>query len=197
MNNVSFCFLTVLLAVAPSTLLAQHEAAPVGDVERRLEELGIILPEPAAPVANYLPAVRTGNLVFLAGTGPLRPDGTYVTGRLGDDMTIAQGQAAARLAGIALLSALRAEIGDLNLVRRIVKVYGMVNSTTEFTHHPQVINGFSDLMVDVFGQRGRHARAVAGFNSLPLDFAVEIEMVVEIDDEGDDGHSCIPELSPK
>jgi enamine deaminase RidA (YjgF/YER057c/UK114 family) len=197
MNNALFCLLAVLLAVLPSTLLAQHEGPTVCDVERRLEELGIILPEPAAPVANYVPAVRTGNLVFLAGTGPLRPDGTYMTGRLSDDMTIEQGQAAARLAGIALLSALRAEIGDLNLVRRIVKVYGMVNSTAEFTNHPQVINGFSDLMVDVFGPRGRHARGVAGFVSLPLDFAVEIEMVVEVDYERQDGDQCIPEIDPK
>jgi enamine deaminase RidA (YjgF/YER057c/UK114 family) len=180
-------FLTMLLLVfailvAPDGVLAQHVETRVDDVEQRLRDLGIKLPEPAAPVANYVPAVRTGNLVFLAGTGPLKPDGTYMTGRLGADVSIEEGQEAARLAGIALLSALKAEIGDLNQVLRIVKVFGMVNSTAEFTDQPRVINGFSDLMVEVFGDRGRHARAVAGMTSLPLNFAVEIEMVVEVED---------------
>lgn len=175
--------LVFVILVAPDGVLAQHVETRVDDVEQRLRDLGIELPEPAAPVANYVPAVQTGNLVFLAGTGPLKPDGTYMTGRLGDDVSIEEGQEAARLAGIALLSALKAEIGDLNRVRRIVKVFGMVNSTAGFTDQPRVINGFSDLMVEVFGDRGRHARAVAGMTSLPLNFAVEIEMVVEIEDE--------------
>jgi enamine deaminase RidA (YjgF/YER057c/UK114 family) len=175
--------LVFAIVVAPDRVLAQYVETRADEVEQRLRDLGIELPEPAAPVANYVPAVRTGNLVFLAGTGPLKPDGTYMTGRLGDDVSIEEGQEAARLAGIALLSALRAEIGDLNRVRRIVKVFGMVNSTAEFTDQPRVINGFSDLMVEVFGDRGRHARAVAGMSSLPLNFAVEIEMVVEIEVE--------------
>jgi enamine deaminase RidA (YjgF/YER057c/UK114 family) len=104
------------------------------------------------------------------------------TGKLGDDLTIEQGQAAARLAGIRLLAALQAELGDLQKVKRIVKVLGMVNSTPDFTEHSQVINGFSDLMVAVFGERGKHARSAVGMNSLPKNLAVEIEMIVEVED---------------
>jgi enamine deaminase RidA (YjgF/YER057c/UK114 family) len=176
---VALSFL-VLMPAAP--LLAQVDDCE-RDVERRLEVLGIVLPSPAPPVANYVPAVRSGNLVFLAGAGPMRQDGTYVTGRLGYDTTLEEGYEASRLAGISLLAALKAEIGDLNRVTRIVKVFGMVNSTPDFFDHPRVINGFSDLMVEVFGERGRHARAVAGFAALPLNFVVEIEMVVEIEDD--------------
>jgi enamine deaminase RidA (YjgF/YER057c/UK114 family) len=179
---VTLILMMFVVVAAPQGVLAQHVETHIVDVEQRLRELGIVLPEPAAPVANYVPAVRTGNLVFLAGTGPLRPDGSYMTGRLGDDLSIEEGQEASRLAGIALLAALKAEIGDLNRVRRIVKVFGMVNSTPDFYNQPRVINGFSDLMVEVFGDRGRHARAVAGFISLPLNFAVEIEMIVEVAD---------------
>jgi enamine deaminase RidA (YjgF/YER057c/UK114 family) len=183
MRTLLTLLLLLFVLVAPDRLLAQHVETRVDDVEQRLRGLGIELPEPAAPVANYVPAVQTGNLVFLAGTGPLKPDGTYMTGRLGDDVSIEEGQEAARLAGIALLSALKAEIGDLNRVKRIVKVFGMVNSTADFSDQPRVMNGFSDLMVEIFGDRGRHARAVAGMTSLPLNFAVEIEMVVEVDEE--------------
>jgi len=154
------------------------------DVETRVTELGIGLTEPGKPVANYVSAVRSGNLVFMSGKGPSKPEGGFVTGKVGADLTVEQGYAAARLAAIAQLSALKAEIGDLNRVVRIVKVTGMVNADPFFTGHSQVINGFSDLMVEVFGERGKHARAAVGMSSLPLGFAVEVEMVVEVQPAG-------------
>ncbi|MXZ05679.1 MAG: RidA family protein [Rhodothermaceae bacterium] len=149
--------------------------------EQRLEELGIQLPDPPDPVANYVGAVQTGNLVFLAGHGPLLPDGSYITGKLGRDLTLVEGYAAARQTGIALLATLKREIGDLSRVTRIVKVNGMVNATPDYTEQPNVINGCSDLLVEVFGPEiGKHARAAVGMNSLPIGIAVEIEMIVEI-----------------
>lgn len=172
------CFLA---GVAASGASGQEPTCEQG-VDQRLSTLGIVLPDPPRPVANYVGAVRTGNLVFLAGAGPMRADGSYVAGRLGEDIPLEAGFEAARLAGVSLLAALKAEIGDLDRVTRIVKVFGMVNSTPDFTDHSRVINGFSDLMVEVFCDRGRHARAVAGVAALPLNFAVEIEMVVEVED---------------
>lgn len=151
------------------------------DPEARLRELGISLPEAAAPVANYVNAVRTGNLIFLAGKGPNKPEGGYITGKLGADLTVDEGYAAARRAAITQLAVLKAELGNLNKVKRVVKVLGMVNATPEFTDHPEVINGFSDLMVEVFGPKGKHARAAVGMGSLPRDIAVEVEMIVEVE----------------
>jgi len=153
------------------------------DVEERLAELNIELGEPTPPVANYVKAVRTGNLVFLSGHGPDRPEGGLVTGKVGSDLTLEEGRDAARLTAISLLSSLKAEIGDLNRVQRVVKVTGMVNAEPDFTQQPQVINGFSDLMVEVFGERGKHARAAVGMGSLPSNIAVEIDAVVEISDD--------------
>lgn len=151
------------------------------DIEERLEELGIVLDAPTPPTANYRRAVRTGNLVFLAGHGPDKPDGGQVTGTMGtDELTLEEGQEAARLTGISLLNSLKDEIGDLNKVKQIVKVNGMVKAHPSFTQHSQVINGFSDLMVDVFGERGRHARASVGMSSLPGNIPVEIDMIVEL-----------------
>ncbi len=150
------------------------------DPEARLAELGIELPEATTPVANYVNAVHTGNLIFLAGKGPRKPEGGNVTGKLGADLTIEQGYEAARLAGIAQLAVLKAELGNLNRVKQVVKVKGMVNSTPDFTDHPKVVNGYSDLMVAVFGERGKHARAAVGMGSLPSNIAVEMEMVVEV-----------------
>ena len=152
------------------------------DIEERLHELGIELPEPGAPVANYVNSVRTGNLVFMAGKGPKDAEGNYVTGKLGAGLTIEEGYAAARLTAIQQLAALKAEIGDLNNVVRIVKVLGMVNSAPDFTDQPKVINGFSDLLVEVFGDRGKHARAAVGMVSLPVGIACEVEMIVEVKD---------------
>lgn len=167
--------------VVPLGAAAAIAGPPGGRPEARLAEMGITLPAPPAPVANYVRAVRTGSLVFLAGHGPLEPEGGYVTGKLGRDLTIDQGYRAARLTGIALLASLKAEIGSLDRVRRVVRVEGMVNSTPEFTDQPKVINGCSDLLVEVFGERGKHARSAVGMASLPIGIAVEIQMVVEVE----------------
>jgi enamine deaminase RidA (YjgF/YER057c/UK114 family) len=155
-------------------------AAQMAGPEQRLKELGIELPEAGAPVANYVSATRSGNLLFLAGHLPRRADGSLVVGRLGEDLGVEEGYAAARLAAIALIGTMKSELGDLDRVTRILKVTGMVNATPDFTRHSQVINGCSDLMVEVFGERGRHARSASGYSSLPLGAAVEIELIVEV-----------------
>ncbi|MEP6795316.1 MAG: RidA family protein [Saprospiraceae bacterium] len=149
--------------------------------EERLVALKIVLPEAPHPAANYVNAVRTGNLLFLAGKGPTHPDGTNITGKVGRDLTIEQGYEAARLVGINQIAVLKSELGDLSKVKRIVKVLGMINSSSEFTDHSKVMNGFSDLMVEVFGDKGKHARSSVGMYSLPFNIAVEVEMVVEVE----------------
>lgn len=149
-------------------------------VAQRLNELGIELATPRPPQANYVSAVRTGNLIFLAGTGPYLPDGGLVTGKVGGELTVEQGYAASRWAMLALLANLQAELGDLERVARVVKLLGMVNCTVDFTRQPEVINGASDLLVEVFGERGRHARSAVGMFALPRNIAVEIEMIVEV-----------------
>tara|TARA_B110000438_G_scaffold140406_1_gene135603 strand:- start:642 stop:1133 length:492 start_codon:yes stop_codon:yes gene_type:complete len=151
------------------------------DPESKLKELGVKLSNPSNPVANYVNVVRSGNLLFLSGKGPLKDDGNYIKGKVGTDLTIEQGYEAARLTGINQLSVLKSTLGNLKKVKRIVKVLGMVNCSSEFTDHPKVINGYSDLMVEVFGQKGKHARAAVGMVSLPSNIAVEIEMIVEIE----------------
>jgi len=150
------------------------------DYEKKLKELGIVLPKPGNPVANYVKAVVAGDLVFLAGHGPTAADGSYITGKVGQDLTIEEGYNAARITGLAILSTLKNTIGDLNRVERIVKVTGMVNSTSDFENQPEVINGFSDLMVEVFGENGKHARSAVGMNSLPRNICVEIEVIVQL-----------------
>ena len=152
------------------------------DPEERLRELNITLPTPPQPVANYVNGVRAGNLIFLAGKGPKYPDGTELSGKLGGNITIEQGYEGARQTAINQLSVLKVMLGDLNKVKRIVKVLGLVNSSPNFIDQPKVVNGFSDLMVDIFGERGKHARAAIGVNSLPRGQAVEIELVVEVYD---------------
>ncbi len=179
MKNVILA-LSVFLAGMSAVFCQQPDAD--FDPEARLAALGITLPTPSAPVANYVNAVRTGNLLFLAGKGPSLPEGGYITGKLGADLSIEEGYRAARLTGIAQLAVLKAELGDLRKVKRIVKVTGMVNCTPDFTNQPEVINGFSDLMVEVFGERGKHARAAVGMAALPRNIAVEIEMVVEVEE---------------
>lgn len=151
------------------------------DPEATLTELGIELKTPSSPVANYVNAVRTGNLIFLSGKGPSKPEGGYITGKVGEDLTVEEAYAAARLVGINQLSVLKAELGNLNRVKRIVKVLGMVNAAPDFGDQPEVINGFSDLMVAVFGDRGKHARSAVGMGSLPRNIAVEIEVIVEVE----------------
>ena len=155
------------------------------DVEEKIKQLNIELPTPGEPIANYVPAVRfseTKNsmLVYVSGTGPRKENGDYLTGRLGDDMAIEEGYDAAKLTGINILASLKKEIGDLNKIKRFVKVIGMVNSTADFYQQPAVINGFSDFIVEVFGDRGKHARSAVGMVSLPSNIAVEIEVVVEV-----------------
>jgi enamine deaminase RidA (YjgF/YER057c/UK114 family) len=158
-------------------LLTLHVArAQKVDFDKKLKDLGIELITPTKPIANYVKAVRTGNLLFLSGDGP------SLTGKVGKDLTVEQGYEAARQTGISLISTLKAELGDLNKVKRIVKVLGMVNCTADFTDQPKVINGFSDLMVSVFGEKGKHARSAVGVYALPRNFALEIEMVVEVED---------------
>lgn len=148
--------------------------------EQKLKEKGIVLPAPSKPVANYVNAVRTGNLIFLAGKGPKKTDGTDITGKVGKDLTVEEGYEAAKWVAINQLAALKAEIGDLSKVKRIVKVLGMVNCESSFTDHPKVINGFSDFMVEIFGAKGKHARSAVGMGSLPNNIAVEVEMIVEV-----------------
>jgi enamine deaminase RidA (YjgF/YER057c/UK114 family) len=148
--------------------------------EQRITARGIVLPTLSKPVANYVNAVRVGNLLFLSGKGPSTPGGNYITGKVGKDLSLQEGYEAARLTAINQLAALKSELGSLDRVIRVVKVLGMVNCDDDFKDHPKVINGFSDLMVEVFGARGKHARSAVGMNSLPFNMAVEVEMIVEV-----------------
>ncbi len=188
-NNISFYFLLFALifigcennngkmSESPSAVEVQNI-----DFDAKLDSLGIVLPEIPAPIANYVNVVQSGNLLFLAGKGPQMADGNYIKGKLGKDVTIEQGYEAAKLTAIIQLAVLKDHLGDLNKVKRIVKVLGMVNCTDDFGDQPEVINGFSDLMVAVFGDKGKHARAAVGMGSLPRNICVEIELVVEIEE---------------
>ena len=149
--------------------------------EQRIEELALTLPPSPGSAGNYVPGVQVGSLLFMSGCGPKRADGTFVVGKLGADLDVAQGYAAARLTGLVMLARLRAVLGSLDRVQRVVKVLGMVNADPDFDNHPKVINGCSDLFVEVFGDRGRHARSAVGMGSLPRGFTVEIEAIVEIE----------------
>ncbi|MDP6344149.1 MAG: RidA family protein [Alphaproteobacteria bacterium] len=148
--------------------------------EAKLRELGIELPTAPTPVGNYVGAVRVGDLLFLSGHGPRDLDDSLMQGKVGGALSVEQGQQAARLVGLNLLATMRAELGSLDQVKRIVKVLGMVNAEADFKEHPKVINGFSDLMMEVFGEAGRHARSAVGMGSLPFQIPVEIEMIVEV-----------------
>ena len=150
-------------------------------IEARLEELGITLPEVPKPVANYVPAVQTGNLLFLSGHGPGQGEGKIYQGKLGQDLTIEEGYASARQVALCLLSTLKNTLGDLDRVKRIVKLVGFVNSAPGFTDQPKVVNGASDLFVEVFGDKGRHARSAVGMVELPGGIPVEIELIVEVE----------------
>ncbi len=145
-------------------------------VEERLKELGIELTRPTTPMGSYVNAVRTGNLLYLAGKGPGLPGKPLPVGKLGRDFSIDQGYGFARDTGLSILAALKEELGDLDRVKRIVKVLGMVNATSEYGSQPEVINGCSDLFVEVFGERGRHARSAVGMGSLPRGIPVESEV---------------------
>lgn len=149
--------------------------------EEKIKELGLKLPPLATPMANYVPAVRTGNLVFLSGHGPVREDGSLITGKLGRDLSVEEGYEASKRVALGLLGSLRGLIGDLDKVSKVVKLLGMVNCDPSFIDHPQVINGASDFLVEVLGDKGKHARSAVGMNVLPFDMAVEIEMIVELE----------------
>ena len=151
-------------------------------VNDRLKELGITLPSVPGPAGNYVDAVHTGNLLYLSGKGPLKTEGGATTGKLGKDVTLEQGYQDARSVGLIMLAVLQKELGDLDRVKRVVKLLGMVNAVPEFGDQPKVINGCSDLLVSVFGDRGKHTRAAVGMVSLPMNIATEIEMVVELND---------------
>lgn len=150
--------------------------------EQKIIDLGLILPPAQKPFGNYVGGVRTGNLLYMAGCGPRRLDGTAITGKLGKTLTIEQGYEAARLVGINMLANVRDQLGSLDKVKRVVKVLGMVNADPEFMDTPKVINGFSDLFVEVFGDAGRGARSAVGMAMLPYQIAVEVEMVLEVED---------------
>lgn len=149
-------------------------------IEKHLEELGIELPPVSSPVANYVNAVRTGNLLFLSGKGPSYGDGSSGRGKVGRDVGVEDAYKHARLVGLNLIAVMKDELGDLDRVVRIVKVLGMVNAVPEFEDQPKVINGCSDLFVEVFGDKGRHARSAVGMGSLPSNITVEIECIVEV-----------------
>ena len=161
-------------------LACTFHAAAAATPEANLAALGLTLPAVSPAIANYVPAVRSGNLVFLAGQIARGADGKFLAGKVGRDLTEAQAAEAARTCALQLLAALRAEIGDLAKVKRIVRVGGFVNGTDDFTAQPTVVNGASDLLVAVFGEAGKHARASVGVNSLPAGAPVEIELVAEV-----------------
>jgi enamine deaminase RidA (YjgF/YER057c/UK114 family) len=169
--------ITVLLLCLLATLYSIAQTP-----EEKLQNLNITLPKLSPPIASYVNSVRVGNLLFLSGKGPSKPDGSYVVGKLGKNLSIEEGQDAAKLAAIAHIAVLKHELGDLSKVKRIVKVLGMVNCTDDFTNQPKVINGYSDFMISIFGDKGKHARSAVGHNSLPMGMAVEVEVVVEIED---------------
>ena len=150
--------------------------------DARLAELKLELPPAPKPVATYVTAVKHGDLLYVSGHGPLRSDGTLIVGKVGAGLDVAAGQAAARQTGLAILATVRSHLGSLDKVARLVKVLGMVNATPEFVEHPKVINGFSDLMVEVFGEAGKGARSAVGMGSLPANIAVEIEAIFQVRD---------------
>ena len=154
----------------------------MSQVEDKLKEMGLAVPEPPPPGGNYIPVRRTGNVVFLSGVTPSRPDGTPFVGKLGRDLTVEEGYQAAQNCALKLLANLKKEIGDLDKVTQVIKLLGMVNSDPDFTQPPAVVNGCSDLLVNVYGDKGRHARSAVGLATLPGGVAVEVEMIAEVAD---------------
>ena len=151
-------------------------------IDQRLKDLGLELPAVTAPVANYVNAARTGNLLFLSGKIPVAADGAMMKGKVGAEVSTEEAAGHARLVGLHLIAAMKAELGgDLGRVRRVVKLLGMVNAVPEYGDQPKVVNGCSDLLVEVFGEKGRHARSAVGVGSLPAGVTVEIEAIVEVD----------------
>ena len=153
----------------------------MGQVEDKLKSMGYIISTPPPSAGNYVPFYRTGNLVFLSGVGPRQSDGSMVRGKVGSDLTVEKAYQAAQLCALASLANLKAAIGDLDKVSHFVKVLGMVNAEPDFTEPPAVINGYSDLIVEAFGEKGRHARSAVGMVALPGNMAVEVEAIVEVE----------------
>ena len=153
----------------------------MAQIEKKLEGMGIELPGSRAAGGNYVSAVRTGNLVYLAGVGPRQPNGELVLGKLGRDLTVEQGYEAAKWCAVSMLGNLKIEIGDLDKVVRFVKLLGMVNSDPDFPQPPAVVNGCSDLLVELFGDRAKHARSAVGVATLPNGMAVEVEAIIEVE----------------
>jgi len=148
--------------------------------DAKLAGLGLDLPPAPKPAGVYSPLVQTGNLIYLSGHGPLKSDGTLICGKVGSDLSLEEGKAAAQQTGLALLATIRNQLGSLDQVKRIIKVLGMVNSTADFTEHPSVINGCSELFLEIWGEDGRAARSAVGMGSLPGNIAVEIEVIAEL-----------------
>lgn len=159
--------------------IANHDVAAASPQDR-LARLGIVIPPPPPPIANFLTHVREGNLLFLSGQGPREVDGHLHSGKVGAEVSVDEAYAHARLTGINLIAVMQAALGDLRRVKRVVKLLGMVNGTVDFADHPSVINGCSDLFIEVFGERGHHARSAVGMASLPGNITVEIEAVISI-----------------
>jgi enamine deaminase RidA (YjgF/YER057c/UK114 family) len=153
---------------------------PIVTPEEKLRELGLNIPEASTPVANYVPYRWAGNLLYISGQGPKRPDGTYRVGRLGKNASVEDGYAEARLTGLQLLAVARSAVGELSRIESVIKLLGMVNAEPEFADHPKVINGCSDLLVEVLGEAGRHARSAVGMGSLPNGMMVEIEAILQV-----------------
>ena len=148
-------------------------------IKTRLDQLGIVLPDMPAPVANYLPYTITGNRLYLSGQGPGTPDGIFSLGKVGEDVTLERAKLDARLCGLRLLGAAQNALGSLDRVTQVIKLLGLVNGAPTFGVHPKVIDGCSDLFVEVFGEKGRHARSAMGAGSLPRNMTVEIEAILE------------------
>lgn len=165
--------ITLILCLAGLTVLGQTP-------DQKLTQLGIQLPELPDALGSYVDMVRVGDLIFLSGKGPRTADGVYITGKVGQDLTAEQGYQAARLTAVNQLAVLRKNLGSLDKIKRVVKVNGYVNTTASFTEQSRVINGFSDLIIEVFGDAGKHARTSIGVNSLPLGMPVEVELIVEL-----------------
>ncbi|MGE5252522.1 MAG: RidA family protein [Planctomycetaceae bacterium] len=148
--------------------------------EKKLKELGITLPTPAQPIANYVRAVRVGNLLFVSGHGPYNDGKIRISGKVGKELTVEEGYQVARNVALNCLASVKAAVGDLDKVKRIVKLLGMVHCTEDFKDQPKVINGCSDLLVEIFGEIGKHARSAVGMQALPNGIPVEIEMILEV-----------------
>jgi enamine deaminase RidA (YjgF/YER057c/UK114 family) len=184
-SNDRRSFFGTALALASAFFLGRSRASAQGQsAESRLRELGLTLPSPPAPIATYVRAVKVGNLLFVSGHGPAASsDGKTYMGKVGRDLSLEEGRSAARLVGLNVLASVRNTLGSLDRVVRVVKVLGMVNATEDFTQQPQVVNGFSDLMVEIFGEeRGKGARSAVGMGSLPNNIPVEVEAIFEVGD---------------